>query len=145
MTAACRTTGRTEDDRRGDQPHCSNDHEDDPHCGKPEPVSLSSSDRPVHDGTRGDRDCAEEHSGQSHFLASIYLPLSRFALRAQSGTVKACSWARNNCSNTDCVTDTQVPGLPKFPALIGIVRPGLQPPEHWSAELPAALVVTDPP
>ena len=40
MATASRTTRHCEDDRRNDQTDGSNDHQDDPYYGKPEPVTL---------------------------------------------------------------------------------------------------------
>src|SRR5665213_287853 len=71
MATAGRTTRHCEDDRRNDQTDGSNDNQDDPYCGKPEPVTLWSH-RPVHDCTS--RYC----DGAESFLSDPYLvPPSR--------------------------------------------------------------------
>src|ERR1039458_1530666 len=72
FAATDRTTGGGKDDPRGNKADGPDDHEDDPHRGYVEPVT-SRGHSPVHDGTRRDREGAEEHSCTSHFLTSIYL------------------------------------------------------------------------
>ena len=61
------------EDGRADEAHSPDDHEDDPHRGNPDPVTVRSYG-PAHYGTRTDGDKAEDHSCQTHCLCLISVP-----------------------------------------------------------------------
>src|ERR1700681_301639 len=83
-----RTSRRGEDRCRDVQPHRADDHEDAPHRGQPESVTLTG-DRPIHHGPCCDGDHAEDHSCETHFLPPFRFPgRSPVAKEAGSGTLQ---------------------------------------------------------